>query len=52
MNIEPVINGQSLDIILERLKWFEQRLEKEGQYVDSNIVWLAQEAIRQMRIIK
>jgi hypothetical protein len=52
MKNEPVIDGQSLNTILERLMWFEARLEKDGQYVNSNIVWLAQEAIRQLRIMR
>jgi hypothetical protein len=49
MNNEPVIDGQTLNTILERLMWFEARLDKEGLYVDSNTVWLAREAITQLR---
>jgi hypothetical protein len=46
---EPVIEGQTLDQILERLKNSGEKLEDEGRYVMSNSIWLAQEAINELR---
>jgi lipopolysaccharide/colanic/teichoic acid biosynthesis glycosyltransferase len=42
MNPETVIN------ILDRLSRFECKLEQDGNYVDSNTVWLAIQTIKQL----
>jgi hypothetical protein len=46
---EPLIEGLSIDYILTRLKMLEGQLEDAGRYVGSNTVWLAQEAINELR---